>query len=410
MKILQINKFYYLMGGVEHVFFDTVRLLKDRGNDVMLFSMHDSRNIPSDYEQYFVSNIDYEKKGIKNKIGASLRLLYYFEAKKNIESLIRREKPDVAHIHNIYHQISPSILHSLKKFNIPVVMTLHDYKLVCSSYALLAHRRICEACKEGRYYNCLLNKCVKNSYLKSLLGTIEMYLHHNILSIYDLVDLFIAPSQFLKNKIKEMGFKGEVVYLPNFVKVKDYKPCYEWRENSFVYFGRLSREKGLFTLLDAAKNIDGVNLKIIGDGPLREKLEKKIRIENINNVNMLGHKNGEDLKEEICKSLFVVLPSGGYENNPRSLIEAFCLGKPAIGSRIGGIPELVIDNVTGLTFEPGDSADLSEKIVRLLNNRSEIIRMGKKAREFAEKEFDEDLHYERLIGVHKKAINKNSVR
>lgn len=400
MKILLANKYFYLKGGAECVFLDSARLLSNKGHKILFFSMHHPKNIYSVYEKYFVSNVDYEKGGIKNKIDSSIKLLYSFEARRKAEELIKKEKPDIAHLHNIYHQISPSILHALKKFNIPVVVTLHDYKMVCASYHMLSNGRICEACRSGKYYNCFFKKCVKDSKIKSFLNTIEMYLHHKIFHIYDLVDVFISPSMFLKNKLEEMGFKGTIVYLPNFVNLEEYKPQYAGEENSIIYFGRLSKEKGLFTLLEAMKGLN-IKLKIIGEGPSKEDLKRRAFGAGSSNIEFLGYMAGEDLKDEIRKSMFVILPSEWYENNPRTIIEGFALGKPAISARIGGIPELVKDDETGLTFEPWNTDDLKRKISHLLENPSEILRMGKIARKIVCEEFNPERHYEKLMDIYK---------
>ncbi len=406
MKILLANKFFYLKGGSEYVFFEQAELLKRKGHKIIFFSMKHPENFPSEYEKYFINQVDYEKGGMKNKLSASFKLLYSFEAKRKIEELIRNEKPDIAHLHNIHHQISPSILHTLKKYNIPTVLTLHDYKMVCASYSMLADNEICQACRNGRYYNCFLKKCVKNSRIKSLLNTIEMYLHHKILHIYDLVDVFISPSRFLKDKLREMGFKREIVYLPNFVNVDEFEPQYEPKEKTIIYFGRLSREKGLFTLIEGVKDLD-VKLKIMGEGPVRESLELGVRSrelgvrsEGVGDVEFLGYKAGKDLKDEIRKSMFVVVPSEWYENNPRSIIEAFALGKTVLGSNIGGIPELIKDKERGLLFEPQNKEDLREKMQYLLQNPQKIIEMGRNARKFVEVELNEEKFYKRLMEIY----------
>lgn len=408
MNILLANKFFYRRGGAENSFFETADLLKQKGHKIIFFSMKHERNLPSDYEKYFISNVDYDSPGLINKIDASLKLLYSFEAKRKIEDLIKNEKPDIAHLNLIYHQISPSILHVLKKFKIPVVMTLRDYKLVCASYNMLVQGINCEACKNGRYYQCFLKRCVKGSLVKSLLNTVEMYLHHKIMSIYDFVDIFIAPSKFLKNKMEEMGARGKFVYLPNFIKVEEFQPQYEWKENSIVYFGRLSEEKGLRTLMKVMKDISKISLvlKIIGVGPLKTELETITKKDNLKNIRFLGYMSGDELNTEIKNSMFVVLPSEWYENNPRTIIEGFALGKPVIGSRIGGIPELVRDGETGLTFQPGNSEDLKEKILLLANNPKMINYMGKKARSFVEEELNSERHYKNLMEIYKQVIDK----
>ncbi len=382
------------------VYFDTVKLLEEHNHSSVFFSMQHPENLPCLTSEYFVSYADLNaSKGPVDKIKIAARILYSLESKKRIESLIKNERPDIAHLHNIHHQISPSILHSFKKFNIPVVMTLHDYKMSCPAYSMLDDGKVCEACKGAKYYCCFLKTCVKNSKAKSLLNTIEMYLHHKILHIYDLVDVFISPSEFLKNKLEEMGFRGNIRHVSNFVNLDDFPPRYNCEENSFVYFGRLSKEKGLFILIEAVKNLD-IKLKIIGEGPIEESLKSEVRTQKSDNIDFLGYKSGEELKNEIRKSMFVVLPSECYENNPRSIIEAFALGKPVIGSRIGGIPELVRDYVTGLLFEPGNPDDLRRCISYLKSNPDKIVEMGKNGRNLIEKEYNPDAYYQKLIALY----------
>lgn len=407
MKILLINKFFYKKGGAETVFFDTAKLLQDNGHDVSFFSMHHSDNIQSEYDRYFVSNVDYESHNLKNVIKSSGRILYSFEATHCIKKLIEKERPDIVHAHNIYHQLSPSFLSLFKKEKIPIVMTLHDYKIVCASYSMLHKLMVCESCRNGKYYNCFIKKCVKDSWAKSLLNTIEMYLHHKVLNAYGLIDCYISPSIFLKNKIKEMGFPGIVKRLPNFINLEQFIPDFNWQENSIVYFGRISQEKGLLTLIEAVGGID-IKLKIIGDGPIKEKLESVVKNQNLDNVSFLGFKSGDDLRDEIKKSMAVIVPSEWYENNPMSVIEAFALGKPVVGARIGGIPELVSDFETGITFESGNKVDLRDKIKWLIDNPDDLMRMGKNARSFAEKELSDTIHYHRLMALYKSLLgNKN---
>ena len=409
MKILLVNKFFYPKGGAENYFFQIAATLESKGHKVIFFSMQHPKNYPSAYNQYFIDNVNYENLNPLNIIKASGRILYSFTARKKIERLIKNQRPDIAHLNNTYHQISPSILHSLRKYDIPVVTTLHDCKMVCASYLMFNNGKICEACKDGKYYYCFLKKCVKNSRAKSLLNVLEMYLHHKILNIYDFVDVFISPSQFLESKLREMGCKKKIVPLMNFVRTEDFEPHYDWEENSIVYFGRLSEEKGLFTLLEAVKGLD-VRLKIIGDGPLKESLKLKVESEKLDNILFLGYKSGRELKDEIRKSMFTVLTSQCYENNPMSIIEGFALGKPAVGAHIGGIPELIRDNETGLTFEPGNSESLALKIKSLIEKPDKIVEMGKNARRFVENELSNEIHYQRLMEIYNQVIDHKSKR
>jgi len=364
-------------------------------------------NPPYPLQDYFVSNMDYDKlNGLASKTRAAMKIIYSFEAKKKMAALLEKIKPDVVHLNNFYHQISPSVLDEIKKYRIPVVMTMRDYKMVCPAYIMLCKGKVCEKCKDGRFYHCGVKRCSKGSFFKSMVNVAEMYLHHRVLHIYGKIDLYISPSRFLKNKVEEMGLKGEVAYLPNCVEVARFGPGFEWQEHSIVYVGRLSHEKGVETLIDAVKGVPDVRLKIIGNGPLKGYLEEKVRAGHIGNVAFLGYRTGRDLHDEILKSMFLVIPSEWYENNPRTVIEAFALGKPALGARIGGIPELVRDWETGLTHTSGDVNDLKEKIVLMLKHKDRIPKMGRNGRNYVEQELNADVYYGQLMKIYQKAAEK----
>lgn len=400
MKVLLVNKFFYLRGGDTRVFFSRAKLLKKNGHDVSFFSMLSRDNPDTPYSDYFVSNIDFNAKlGLLGNLKAAGRALYSYEARNKISRLIRDERPDIAHLHNICHHLSPSIIDALKTAGVPVVMTLHDYKLVCPAYSMLSRGVPCERCKQGKYYHCFFRKCTKGSALKSLLNTIEMYLHHRFLHIYDKVDVYISPSRFLVDKVREMGFSGKVVCLPNYIDISEHEPSYDLESNSIVYVGRLSEEKGVDTLIDAVRGLD-IELKIIGDGPMRNELQRKVAGCGINNVRFLGFLNGPELQSEVKKSIFAVSPSRCYENSPNSVLEAFALGKPVVGARIGGIPELVIDGFSGLTFEPGNAADLREKIESLVSDESLVSLMGRNARDLVRKNHSPATHYTGLMDIY----------
>jgi glycosyltransferase involved in cell wall biosynthesis len=412
VNILHINNFHYLRGGSEAVYFNTSRIMKDHGHQTIFFSMDHNKNLPCSTSDYFVSHVDLSSNGNNpwNTVSKAFRVLYCFESKKKLNSLLDRYDIDIAHLHNIYHEISPSVIDVLKRRKIPMVMTLHDYKLVCASYSMIADGKPCESCAEGKYFYAVKNKCAKNSFSKSALAAFESYLHNNILKIYDKADCFIAPSKFLRTKLIEMGFKRDIVYLPNVIEVNNFsltdKEEMNTSDNFIVYFGRLSQEKGLRTLLNAAKIVGGlVRIKMIGDGPIRKELEEKVSKDNIENVDFLGYMKGDKLFCEIKQSKAVVLPSEWYENNPMSVLEAFAMSKPVIGARIGGIPELVIDGVSGYTFEPGNPQDLAEKINLLIGNNDLLLNMGRNARELVEKNCNEEIYYNGLMSIYEKAIS-----
>jgi glycosyltransferase involved in cell wall biosynthesis len=203
-----------------------------------------------------------------------------------------------------------------------------------------------------------------------------------------------------------MGFRLPIEVLPNFINIADYKPQSDVTGATICYVGRLSKEKGVSTLIEAMEGLPDVHLKIIGDGPLRAELQERARSKNINNVSFLGHLASDQVKEEVRACRFAVCPSEWYENNPRSVIEAFAMGKPVIGARIGGIPELVRDNETGLTFESGNARELASVISELVSSPERCAVMGKRARQWVEEELNPEKHYDRLMGIYQRAIGK----
>jgi len=406
MKILLVNKFLYPKGGDAISTLQTGDLLSAHGHQVAYWGMAHPENPSYQTEQHFISRVEYDGElSFSNQFKAAGRLLYSLEAKRNLQKLLCEFRPDIVHLNNFAHQISPSILHVLKNRGIPVVMTMHDYKMVCASYSMLAMGQPCERCRGGAYYWCAITRCNKGSLTKSLLSTAEMYLHHSLLGIYDTIQTYIAPSKFLADKVVQMGFTGRVVYLQNFVNLRDWEPTYSGERQRVLYVGRLSEEKGIRTLLTALKGTD-VQLHIVGDGPLGEEIRNKLIVEAITNVTLVGYAEGQKLRQEINDAAVVIVPSICYENNPRIVIEAFASGKAVIGARIGGIPELVQDGVTGRTFEPGNAQDLRDSVLSMLANPQEIVEMGKRGRKRVEQEFGPELHYDRLITIYMEAMRR----
>jgi glycosyltransferase involved in cell wall biosynthesis len=433
MKILLANKFYYIKGGAERYYFDLKNLLERKGHWAIPFSMEDERNFKSEYSKYFVSNVELGKPSFSARGAFSAgRILYSFEARKKMEELIKKEKPDIAHINNIYHQISPSILTVLKKHKIPVVQTLHDYKIICPIYILYSKNEICEHCKKYRYYMTAVRKCTKNSRAASLINLIELYLH-KFLRIYENnVDMFIAPSNFLRNKILEWKMLGpeKIVLMPNFVDVKGFldktKLLPERSESEvegkftlsknftprpaqgikflhsdyLLYFGRLSHEKGLKTLVSAMKFVKNGKLLIAGTGPEEKKLKEYAKKENIKNIEFLGYLKSEDLKRVIQKCLFTVLPSVFYEPFGLTILESYAYGKAVLGSNLGAIPEVVKNGETGLVFESENVKDLADKINLMLADKAKTIMFGEEGRKMLEYKYMPEQYYKKLIKIY----------
>jgi glycosyltransferase involved in cell wall biosynthesis len=310
--------------------------------------------------------------------------------------LIVETKPDVIHIHNIYHQISPSILSVAKKMGVPVVMHLHDYKLISPNYLLFTDKGIDTYALHGRYYKCFFNKSFNNSYLQSLLVTIEMYLHHSILKIYEKnISYYFAPSLFLKDLMISSGISAsKVIHLPYFVEgIENDVPDYQLG-NYFLFYGRLAKEKGVSILLEALTLVPQAKLKIIGDGKEKKSMKemsKKLGLES--RVEFIPSLYGENLKEEIRKSKAVITPSIWYEVFGLVNIESASLGKLVIASDIGGIKESVVPNKTAWLFPVGDSKALADKLRKALENPVSVELAGQEGRKFVLENFTAFKHW-----------------
>jgi glycosyltransferase involved in cell wall biosynthesis len=409
MRILQINKFFYRRGGSEAYFFDLIKLLEQRGHEVIHFSTKNQKNFTSPYSEFFVNEINFEKReGVVRDFKKFAHSLYSLEAKKKLKKLILETKPDVAHLHNVSHYISPSIFSVLREYKIPVVQTLHDYQLICPNFKLFTEGAPCERCRKYRYWNAVVHRCIHNSRLESLAECFEMYFHRAGQFYENGVYCLVTPSKFLKNKLREWGvtrklkiknekLKINAIHLPHFLDTTEYSPLFT-PGDYVIYFGRLMEEKGLDALLEALAG-SGIKLKIVGDGPEKNKL--KIKNEKLKiNVEFIEHKIGKELHDLIRGSKFVVLPSIWHENYPVSLLEAGALGKAAIGSRLGGIPEIIVEKESGFLVEPGDAGALGAAMCELWNDNLLCEEMGRRARELVGEKNSPAEHYEKLMEVY----------
>ena len=406
MKVLQINNFHYYRGGVERCYLDTGRILEEKGHEVAYFAAAHPKNLPSKWRDYFVSYYELnDKQSFVNKLKVAARFFYNREAKKKIRRLIRDFQPDVAHAHNIYHHLSPSILKELKKHGIPVVMTLHDYKLICPNYNLFVRGRIWEKSKPHKYYRCLLDKCVGDSYFKSLLCTLEAYFHYWF-RFYGQVDVFLSPSRFLADKFREFDFKRDIKVLPNPLLLNTPDPQKKERDY-FLYFGRLAPEKGIKEAIRAWSELtDPPRLLVLGEGPQRQELEELVEQKNLEGkIVFLGHKKKEELFAYISSSRGVIFPSRWQENYPYSLLEAGYLKKILVCANIGGISEIVEEGVTGFLYPPNKPEELREIIRKVWKDQGKWQdRLGKNIFDQVSNTNHPESYYQRLITIYKNLI------
>ena len=413
MRILLVNKYFYRKGGAETYFFALAEGLKALGHEVAFFSMRHPNNEASYWNKYFVSEKDYvgEISAFK-KVQEASTLIYSFEAKRKFEALLEEFKPDIIHMNNVHRQLTLSILDApyLKKHHVPVVYTAHDYILLCPAYTMVNGRgEVCDACLDRHFMHATKNICVKGSRVKSALATMEaefLKFHHS----YDKIDLIIAPSKFMKNKLDEGGFAGKTVAMQNFLtdsqmamgaraaNTHKFEDTKAGARPYFLFFGRLSKEKGILTLVKAflqaaglARGNDTVrnddrgtrtlpdvwDLHIVGDGPERGAIEQLIASagqQAASRIHLLGYKSGEKLQREVGNARFTVLSSEWRENMPYSGLESLAAQTPIIGARIGGIPELIEEGATGFVFASGDVDSLSWSM-REASKQSENVYM-----------------------------------
>ena len=355
-RILIANKFYYPRGGDCVVAMNLERLLKEKGHEVAVFAMGYSENVDTGWNGYYASQVDMTG-GISKKVHAFMRIMGLGDIKSSFNKILDDFKPNIVHLHNIHSYLSPILAKLAKRRGCRVVWPLHDYKLVCPSYACLLDGKPCEKCIGRGKMHVLKNRCLKGSLAASAMAYIEaLKWNRNVLEHY--TDAFICPSQFMASKMKKDGFPPEKLNVVcNHIdpeKLTLFNSLNLERENYYAYVGRLSFEKGVETLLDVASKLP-YTLKIAGDGPLREKLEEQYK--NLSNIQFLGHQNAQQVAQLLSKARFSVVPSEWYENNPLSVIESLCAGTPVVGARIGGITELINDG-NGIIFTSGNRQEL----------------------------------------------------
>jgi glycosyltransferase involved in cell wall biosynthesis len=400
MKILQANKFFFRNGGSETVMFQERDFLLHGGHEVVEFAMQDERNLQSAHADYFVGNRSYAGQGAGNivKVSDALSFVHSPEAVRNIGRLIDDTRPDLVHCHNIYHQLTPSIIGAAKRRGVPVVLTLHDYKPVCPIYNRLRASGPCSDCLDGDFSHVLRNRCADGSLGKSALLYAEAAVQR-FMGNYEKVDAFIAPCRFMQESITHRVPAERTKLLYNGIDTQSVQDS--GQDDGYVLFiGRLVPEKGVETLLQAhAKSSAGWRLAVAGTGPLGDVLKAQY-----SPSSFVGHLAGDALKEMIDRASVIVVPSEWYENCPMSVLEAMAYGKPVVGSRMGGIPELVEDGKTGLLFDSGNIEQLIAALDRLMASAELRKQMGQAARKRVESQFSLDSHNAGLMDIYQSVL------
>jgi len=371
MRILQAHKYFYNRAGAEAVFLNTINGLRERGHDVSEISVVHKNNLNSEFSNYFI-NTEPELTADKISLATSAKLFKHFISSKEVanklRALVMANEPQVAHLHNVIHQMSASIFKTLKKLNVPIVLTVHDVQPMCPNHRMVVNHQLCEKCWQHKYYNCIRYKCIDESRAKSTAGALEAYYYY-LRGIWHMVDVFVCSSQFMKDKLIEWGFdKKKIVVIRNFYRAPSERPLLGQK---IVYLNRLHEEKGIRVFLEATRNLRDYEIIVAGEGPDDKWVEQQIQQYSLTHVRKVGRVEGEEWQKVMQQAKVVVVPSLFYENCSMSVLESQAHGRIVVAADRGGNSELIATGETGFLAEPG-VADSFVTFIREAINLDEI--------------------------------------
>ena len=406
MRVLYCNKYNFRFSGTEVYLFELMELLRAQGHEVALFSMADPRGQATPYDRYFLPHVDFKSRhSVLGRTRLAAHAIYSREARLRLRRMIAAFRPEVAHVRNIYHHMSPSILWELKAQGVPVVYHLNDFKLLCPSYNMVARGRACERCRGGRFWKVVANGCYAGPPGSAVVLAAEAYVHHWLRTYEKCVDRFLAPSRFVKLRLMENGWDArKIEVLPHFQALPQHPPAAPEEDAPILYFGRLSEEKGLKDLLQAMRHVPHIRLQIAGNGPQRLELERLALGLGLTRVDFLGQVQRAALDQLIARSRFTVLPSHAYETLGKSILESYAQGRAVIASDLGSRREVVHEGKTGLLFPPGNVPQLAKAISFLAERPELAAEMGAAGREMVRERHSPESHaaamtrlYEQLV-------------
>jgi glycosyltransferase involved in cell wall biosynthesis len=403
MRILYCNKYNFPFSGTEVYMFELMDLMRAQGHEVALFSMADPRGAPTPYDQYFLPHIDFKNpaNGWWERAKLAAHAIYSIEARQRLRQVIAAFRPDIAHVRNIYHHLSPSIFWELKAQGVPVLYHLNDFKLLCPSYNMVSKGQACERCRGGHFRHVLTEGCYAGPAGSKLFLMAEAYFHRWLGTYRKCVDQFLAPSHFVSKKLVLNGFNArKITVIPHFQKLPAQAPRIAVPNAPVLYFGRLSPEKGVADLLWAMKRLPQVQLQIAGDGPERSQLETLARDLALKNVEFTGHVAGKVLDQMIASARFTVLPSRAYETLGKTILESYAWGRPVVASDLGSRRELIDQGETGLLYPSGDVEQLGKAISFLMERPELTAQMGISGRRFVEAQHAPEAHYRVLMRLY----------
>jgi len=394
MKILLVHNFYQSSSpsGEDAVFKSEAELLKKHNVDVITFERHNDAIVTG-----------------MNKLKTAFTTAWSRKTYKELKYLLIKERPDLAHFHNIWYLISPSAYYACRDAGVPVVQTLHNFRMFCVNGLLMKDNRVCEDCTGHYPWRSIVHGCYRDSRVYSIPVALTEGFHKFKRTWTDAIDAYIALTEFGKQKFISCGLPESRIFVkPNFLGDPP-EPSFSHKDY-VIFLGRLSHEKGISILIDAARKLEDLatplRVIIVGDGPARKELENKVESKKINSVEFTGRKNYDECMVLLKEARFMVMPAICYENFPMAIREAFACGKPVIASRLGAMAELVEDGKTGLLFEPGNPEDLAAKIKWMLTHENACIEMGKNARKVFEEKYTAERNFEILMNIYEKVIGR----
>lgn len=397
MNIIMVGHNLWVQGGSDKVMLDQIEMLEEREHVVAPFVALSDKNFDSRWSSYWPSGASF----INPKIKDAVNFVYSKESKLQIRRLIEDFNPDLVHMHIYYGKITSSIISEVKKNNIPLIQTLHEYKTVCPVYNLRSNGNICTKCTGFKYYHGVLNKCNRNSMLRSALSVFESYVA-KINGAIDDVDQFVTVSDFQRDTLISMGMApGKLTTIYNPIDTDKFMANYK-PGDYYLFYGRIESEKGISTLIDAFKALSHLNLLVIGEGSMLDYYKSFCLENKMFNITFSGYKFGTELFKIIADSKTVIIPSIWYETFGLTVAESMMLGKPVIISDIGAFPEVVGTSIGGLKFEAGSVEDLVEKILFIESCTNDLESMGIANREQIVANFSREVHYNKLIDLYKK--------
>jgi glycosyltransferase involved in cell wall biosynthesis len=417
MRLIGVNRLHYRGAGAESVHLDHLMLFRSMGWTCAEFAMQDPRNEPSPWSDYFPAGFDPDEGGLLHKIKQVGRFIHSTEARENFTRLLDDFKPDIIHIHALYHHLTSSVLKPAVERGIPIVYTLHDYKLICPAYFFYTEKQgVCEGCGGGRQYRCLTRGCKGGPVTTDAVYALDGLVQWHSGRYRSAISTFVGPSRFIVDKFTEHGFPPEkLAYVPNFFETTDdvsddHAEIARLRElhGRFVlFFGRLSSEKGINVLIDACARA-GLPLVVVGDGPKREALVEQAARLGVT-ATFVGHQSGSQLWSHVQAATTVCLASVWYENAPKSLLEAQARGKVVVASAIGGLPEMIRDGDTGFLVPSGDAGALGAALTRVFDMPElELEAMGARARVFATTTFTRHRYYEGMCAIYDRLLGRST--